>query len=1060
VQNNAGSPSNQYFNAAYDSDIVYFTDKQTKFTPESGDPEDITTKRDYIDLITARHESGERGKGDHTEDATNKMYGLNTNGAGFLAPGTYKIGDENQTDPKPENIPPTRFRITEMGSSVPDIKVLKNPDGLLKEDGGKILTNEKTREFWESQGSDYVIDGDGDPLITIKYPGVAKDFYGNTHDVVITINKITFKDIERIPGKDDDYAERRHNSNNYADDKYYRTVLEAKNGSLEFQNYVYSDNAARWWNDGAGGWQDVGSQKVLSNGSGTDIDFDISVSDAPERSTMLFYIDDLDVPASQKWENDPQDMCYDDLPWSGVKYGDGSEGMVLGKGNNLDTITFGAHTGLQMIKSAPSAERNDYVVATGSDPGTSWSEFYVQASATKASYTWTSGIGCTTYLLKNTDPPEQPKDAVLNELKAEKVLSGRPWRDSDTFDIELSVAQGDKTTPMPEGTIVKGDIRYSIAEIGNDDRVEGDPQDSDRRQKSLGEITYTLDDLTEGGKILKEKTFEYTIRELEPEDGPSGRIAGVTYSNEEYTASVKVVLDDETDPDVPKLVVESVTYKKREAEETTKIARFTNTYDAGATGDTLEAKKDFYDVNQDKAIGLKGGDFEFALKPIGANAALAPMPAGSAGTGKNRIFKTKNDGDGLVMFKGSDEKDGLVFDYQDLIDAGISDDALHSEEGVPFEYELYEVIPEAGKNEIKTNNGNSTWSITNTKTGLATVYDGIHHTRKITVRVVRVSDEKEELSIKVQPDTDTADYYIDKDGTKKPVADLEGYDPEMHHETPDGDPIFVNFRFQQQYADIRVKKKWVDKNDRDGIRPKSVKAVIKSDAFRPLNETLTLRGLFWSAALKDQPVWKFDAMYDEAGQGVHTKLVKVEYTLAEKQGGVINGDVNTGYAVSYNFKSPFTLSESGKDKVLTITNTHVPDNMYLVTYEDGEHGKSDGGSVIKRYGGKPQGNTVTPAEGYRFTGRYEYVITNKAGKVIDSGTTDDPRSIVVTGNIVFTPVYEAVTGPDGRKGGSASSGTKTGDPNGTNLMLAVIGLGAGLSGLAMAVRSRRKRGRA
>ena len=780
----------------------------------------------------------------------------------------------------------------------------------------------------------------------------------------------------------------------------------------------------------------------------------------------MFYIDDLDVPHAQDWYHHPSDMCYDYLPWSeekgdewyGVTYGAGSEGMKLGEGNNLDTIVFGEHTGLELRDS-------NYVVATGSDPGTSWSEFYVQASATGASYQWTSGISCETILLKNTDRPEQPKDAVLTELKAEKVLSGRPWRDSDTFDIELSVAQGDKTTPMPEGTIVKDDMRYSIAEIGNDDRVDGDQQDSDRRQKSLGEITYTIDDLkTEEGEILPYKTFKYTIRELEPENWQSGRIAGVTYSDEEYKADVKVVLDDKTDPDVPKLVIESVTYKKVNPEGAAEIARFTNTYDAGSTGNTLEAKKDFHDVNQDKAIGLKGGDFEFALKPIGANADLAPMPAGSTGTGKNRVFKTKNDGDGLVMFKGSDEKPGLVFDYQDLIDAGIPDEALHSEKGVPFEYELYEIIPEAGKNEIKTNNGNSTWSITNTKTGLATVYDGIHHTRKITVKVIRTEDHEEVLHIDVHKDTDTADYYIDRDGTKKPVADLEGYDPEMHHETPDGDPIFVNFRFQQQYADIRVKKKWVDKNDRDGIRPKSVKAVIRSDAFRPLNETLTLRGLFWSAALKDQPVWKFDAMYDEAGQGVHTELVKIEYTLAEKRGGVINGDVNTGYAVSYNFKSPFTLSESGKDKVLTITNTHVPDNMYLVTYEDGEHGKSDGGSVIKRYGGKPQGNTVTPAEGYRFTGRYEYVITNKAGKVIDSGTTDDPRSITVTGNIVFTPVYEPEPkpepGPDGRNGGSASSGTKTGDLNGTNLMLAVIGLGAGLSGLAMAVRSRRKRGRA
>jgi len=562
--NKTGSPDNQPYNAAYNNDILYFTEKQADFTPTGGSTVTIETKRDYVDLITARGESGARGADGHSEADTNKTYGLNTNGAGFLAPGKYEIKSDPQTDPEPSDIPSTRYRITGMGSSQPVIAIEHDPDSIFAFDfsRGIVRTKEKNRDYWGE--GDHTISQNGDTLIRITYPNAAVDFYGNQHNVEIEIKSITFKDQEKIP-----YPENRvHNANHYADDSYYRTILQAKNGQLEFQNYVYSANAK------TGSGQDVGDQKVLSNGSGTYIDFDIKIPGAPEGSTLLFYIDDLDVPHAQNWIHSLDDACYDMLPWDNVVYGKGSEGMILGDGNNLDTLTFSEHTGLQRIEP-------NYVVATGSDPTTSWSEFYVQAAATGANYTWTSGIGCTTYLLKNTAPPEEPKDAILTNLKAEKVIEGRSWKETDLFDMAIVLPADDTTTPVPKEsqTFEKDGLRYYYVTIGNDDRVKGDAANSKRRQKSLGEITYTIDDMKDqDGGILAEKTFEYTVKELLPEDGVSPRIEDLTYSTEEYTAEVKVVLDDKTDPDVPKLVIDSITYKKASG-GTAKTARFTNTHE-------------------------------------------------------------------------------------------------------------------------------------------------------------------------------------------------------------------------------------------------------------------------------------------------------------------------------------------------------------------------------------------------------------------------------------------------------------------------------------------------
>ena len=85
-----------------------------------------------------------------------------------------------------------------------------------------------------------------------------------------------------------------------------------------------------------------------------------------------------------------------------------------------------------------------------------------------------------------------------------------------------------------------------------------------------------------------------------------------------------------------------------------------------------------------------------------------------------------------------------------------------------------------------------------------------------------------------------------------------------------------------------------------------------------------------------------------------------------------------------------------------------PEMEFVGVY--GDHGKSDGkgNETGKPYGSNPKGgNGVTPDSGYKFTGFYTYVITKPDGTT-ETGRTDNPASVVVTGDIVFTPEYQKV----------------------------------------------------
>lgn len=102
------------------------------------------------------------------------------------------------------------------------------------------------------------------------------------------------------------------------------------------------------------------------------------------------------------------------------------------------------------------------------------------------------------------------------------------------------------------------------------------------------------------------------------------------------------------------------------------------------------------------------------------------------------------------------------------------------------------------------------------------------------------------------------------------------------------------------------------------------------------------------------------------------------------------------------------------------------ERAYWVRYLDGSHGKSDHGvngdgmsnQESVRYGEvhiPSIQNTVTPHDGYQFTGKYTYVIYNDDGTVQKTGTISveeiNNGMLIVTGNIELTPIYKPVPTP-------------------------------------------------
>ena len=117
-----------------------------------------------------------------------------------------------------------------------------------------------------------------------------------------------------------------------------------------------------------------------------------------------------------------------------------------------------------------------------------------------------------------------------------KTLKGRDWAEGDSFQFALA---GEDGAPMPEGS-ADGSKTVSVTAVAG-------TKAGDRVAFDFGPIRYTLDDIKDaefaevGGKLVRAKTFTYTVREVRPDDGSA--IAGVDYDGHAATMTVTVTDD-------------------------------------------------------------------------------------------------------------------------------------------------------------------------------------------------------------------------------------------------------------------------------------------------------------------------------------------------------------------------------------------------------------------------------------------------------------------------------------------------------------------------------------
>lgn len=138
------------------------------------------------------------------------------------------------------------------------------------------------------------------------------------------------------------------------------------------------------------------------------------------------------------------------------------------------------------------------------------------------------------------------KKSTLAEgsIKVAKSISGREWKNSDSFNFAIAGTNPTPDAPLPDSTSVT--INANTA----------------KHEASFGEIVYK----TAG-------TYTYTVKETKPTDA----IAGLHYSQAEYTVTVTVP----TDMGTPKVSIKQGKDDNGEAvddNQSVDVAQFTNTY--------------------------------------------------------------------------------------------------------------------------------------------------------------------------------------------------------------------------------------------------------------------------------------------------------------------------------------------------------------------------------------------------------------------------------------------------------------------------------------------------
>ena len=487
---------------------------------------------------------------------------------------------------------------------------------------------------------------------------------------------------------------------------------------------------------------------------------------------------------------------------------------------------------------------------------------------------------------------------ILRVRKTVDVSEGQPgwtWDDNAKFVFGLFGVSNTAgvTQPMPSGSVY-GDGVYKLIEVN---------KDSAEHEAGFGAVSFD-----------KPGTYVYSVRELTPAESGTSRLPGMTYDTEAYT--VTIIVDEEmklstTVTDQAGKTIESAGENNTLTGKTNTdsyVLPFTNHFAGTQVDYVMTAGNSYTDPSQLdgdgrplNVIGEVNGKFGFTMRPVGNNAASAPMPSGVyssdtgtglQGEGADRVYYAKNV-NGRVLF-GEDAAHAISYT---------------AKQAGTYSYELAEVIPDDA-----VYIGSGFWYNDVDET----VYDGVVHTLTLTAQavddVLTVTLSEDQNDTCLDPGTGTK-YKDAKNGARRDAAGV--INSTVYPRRKNGVPLFSNYKDPK--IDVTAKKVWDDANDQDGMRPGHVSFLIERSDGQPfrdvygniLNSKVTIAG---TDSANFEAEWSNLPRYKRRDDGIYEQIT---YKVFESANGEPSINSVPGYADQ--------VITGDDEKGFTITNKHVPE---------------------------------------------------------------------------------------------------------------------------------------
>ncbi len=538
-------------------------------------------------------------------------------------------------------------------------------------------------------------------------------------------------------------------------------------------------------------------------------------------------------------------------------------------------------------------------------------------------------------------------DDVLKVAKSVAVPVGQPaweWGDDDRFVFDLFAvsAPAGVTQPMPSGSVYGTEV-YK--------RIEAT---KDNQSPSFGAINFDAPG-----------TYVYRVREMTPAESNTTRLPGMTYDTEAYTVTVEVNDAMQVAATVANKAGESI------AADASGVFTlpFANHFDKSKVDYIMVAEKAYMDRSQldengtaHEVIGEVSGKFGFTMRPVGENAATAPMPTdyyssttrtGLQGSGAGRVYHATNVNNRVLFEADGDHAIEFTEEHAGAGGAGMS-----------YDYELAESVPEDA-----VYVGNGFWY----NDADETVYDGVVHTRTLTVRM-------EDGVLTVTPSGAHGDRYLDPaagtrygDAGSAPTATW--VDTEAYPRHKNNVPQFLNYKDPK--TRVTATKVWDDANDQDGRRPERIAFKIwradrqsVRDVFgHELTEAELTRSIAGTAGGTLTATWDDLPRYERVDDGASS--ANPRYRLIRYEVTEVDGDGSTTTPAGY------TSVVTGDDESgFTITNVHVPKQVDVTVTKEWEDEQN-------RDGKRPDAAT--------------FHIDQHLGTKVTTDTADTRRSVAADG---------------------------------------------------------------